>query len=105
MFINGLYKHFESSLIFNQKRIEKKEGYIHCLSAGYPFNFCTYPSIEKMCQDILLFSSYLKQNQNASEAINAYLHKINDDGDYLLPHHMEEIPLIQATIMKNLSIS
>ena len=91
-----LYKHFDSSLIFNQKELEKKEGYIHCLSAGYPFNFYTYPSIEKMCQDILLFSSYLKQNQNASEAINAYLHKINDDGDYLLPHHIEEILLIQA---------
>ena len=91
-----LYKHFDSSLIFNQKRIEKKEGYIHCLSAGYPFNFYTYPSIEKMCQDILNFSSYLKQNQNASEAINAYLHKINNDGDYLLPHHIEEILLIQS---------
>ena len=48
-----------------------------------------------MCQDILNFSSYLKQNQNVSEAINAYLHKINDDGDYLLPHHIEEILLIQ----------
>ena len=70
--------------LFNRKkRIEKKKRYIHCLSAGYLFNFYTYPSIEKMCQDILLFSSYLKQNQNASEAINEYLHKINDDGDYL----------------------
>ena len=88
-----LYKHFDSSLIFNQKRIEKQDGYIFCLSAGYPLNFYTYHSLEGMCQDILLFSSYLKQSECISEQINAYLQHANNDADSdcLLPNHIRQI--------------